>query len=194
VPARENLSACSVPDLGEVTIAKGNLRCMTRRIDHRTAFAWSAHWVYRALVDVDYLTERLRTFGDKNELVSHNATDDDVRFQVRQVVRADSIPPLARPLVGTELTINRSEVWRREDEGQYAGEVAAEVPGMPCSIVGSQWLRNLPEPQHSELLVQGSVHISIPLVGGKMEQLFVDEVGKLLTDEDKFTSEWLSRH
>lgn len=189
------MPVCSVPDMEGVTVAKGNLRGMARRIEHRTAFAWPAIRVYEALTNADYLTERLRTFGDRNELVEHTVTQDDVRIQVRQVVRASSIPPLARSLVGSDLTINRSEVWRRESEGRFAGEVAAEVPGMPCSITGSQWLREVPEKASaSEFLVLGSVRVGIPLVGGKMEGLFVDEVRTLLTDEDQFTSDWLSRH
>lgn len=168
---------------------------MARRVEHRTTFEWPAARVYEALTDVEYLTERLRTFGDQNELVEHTATPDDVRFQVRQVVHASSVPPLARTLVGSDLTINRSEVWRREGEGRFAGEVAAEVPGMPCSITGSQWLRDAPEEASaSELLVLGSVRVGLPLVGGKMESLFVDEVCTLLADEDRFTSDWLARH
>jgi hypothetical protein len=167
---------------------------MPRRVEHRTAFAWPADRVYEALTNVDYLTERLSTFGSRNELVEHAVTTDDVRIRVRQVVRASSVPPLARPLVGSDLTINRSEVWRRESEGRFAGEVAAEVPGMPCSITGSQWLRDVPgEASASEFLVVGSVRVGIPLVGGKMEGLFVDEVRTLLADEDRFTSDWLSR-
>jgi hypothetical protein len=134
-------------------------------------------------------------FGDRNELVEHAATRDDVRLKVRQVVRASSVPPLARTLVGSDLTIHRSEVWRREAKGRYAGEVAAEVPGMPCSITGSQWLRDVADTTSgSEFVVLGSVRVGIPLLGAKMESLFADEVGTLLSEEDRFTADWLSRH
>lgn len=168
---------------------------MAGRIEHRTAFAWPAARVYEALTDIEYLTERLRAFGAGNEVVEHTATHDDVRLQVRQLVQASSVPPLAKTLVGNDLTINRSEVWRREADGRYAGEVAAEVPGMPCTITGSQWLRDTPRNSSgSEFVVLGSVRVGIPLIGAKMEKLFVDEVGALLTKEDRFTTDWLSRH
>jgi hypothetical protein len=167
---------------------------MTRRIEHRTVFAWPASRVYEAYIDVDYLTDRLRTLGGRNELVEHAATPDGVRLRVRQVVHAESMPAVARTLVGSDLTINRSEVWRREQEGRYAGEVVAEVPGMPCSISGSQWLRDMPKhARESEFLIQGTVRVGIPLIGGKMEDLFVGEVRKLLTEEDQFTADWLTR-
>jgi hypothetical protein len=173
---------------------------MTRRIEHRSTYEWPAARVYEALIDVDFLKERLRVLSGNNELVDHAPTTDGVRFQVRQGVRAEAMPSLARTVAGGDMTINRSEVWRREQEGQYTGEVAAEIPGMPCLISGSLWLRDQVSPEQpqndrsSELVVEGSVRVSVPLIGGKLEDLVAEEVRKLLADEAQFTSDWLSRH
>jgi hypothetical protein len=189
----------SAPDFEGFTVAKGNLRCMTRRIEHRSTYEWPAARVYDALIDADYLKERLRVLSGNNELVDHAATTDGARFQVRQGVRAEAMPALARTVAGGDMVINRSEVWRREREGHYTGEVAAEVPGMPCLISGSLWLRDQvspekpPDDRSSELVVEGSVRVSVPLVGGKLENLVAEEVRNLLAEEARFTSDWLSR-
>lgn len=168
---------------------------MVGRIEHRTAFAWPAARVYEALTDIEYLTERLHSFGAGNKLVEHTATQDGLRLKVRQLVHASSVPPLAKTLVGSDLTINRGEVWRREAQGRYAGEVTAEVPGMPCTITGSQSIRDTPgSSPGSEFVVLGTVRVGIPLLGAKLEKLFVDEVGALLAKEDRFTTDWLARH
>ncbi|GAA2818828.1 DUF2505 domain-containing protein [Saccharopolyspora taberi] len=171
---------------------------MARRIEHRSTSEWPAARVYEALIDVDYLQQRLAEIGgQKTELVEHNATGDDVRFQVRQGVPAESLPPIARTVVGGDLMIDRSESWRCAEEGHYTGEIAAEISGAPCSITGSMWLRDLAEPAEgrvSEFVVDGTVKVNVPFVGGKLEDFVAEQVQKLLVAETKFTSDWLSRH
>jgi hypothetical protein len=164
---------------------------VARRIEYRGTFAWPAALVYSAFTDREYLEQRLRALSGDNELVEFAVTEDGARFQLRQGVRAEVIPSVARTVVGRGVTIHRSEVWRREDEGQYAGEVTAGVPAMPRSITASLRLRDLPA-SASEFLVEGTVQVSIPLLGGKLEDLFVSEVQKLLADEHRFTTDWLS--
>ena len=170
---------------------------MARRIEHRSTFEWPAARVYEALIDSEHLKARLRELGGSStELLEHSVSDEDVRFRMRQAVRAESLPTIARTVVGGDLMIDRSEVWRREEEGNYTGEVAAEIPGMPCPISGSMWLRDLAPPegtQVSEFVVDGSVRVSMPFVGGKLEDLVADHVQKLLADEARFTADWVAR-
>ena len=55
---------------------------MARRIEHRSTSEWAAAQVYAALVDVDFLIDRLNELGGASSaLVSHEETDDGVRFQ-----------------------------------------------------------------------------------------------------------------
>lgn len=171
---------------------------MARRIEHRSTSEWPAARVHEALIDEDYLRARLRELGGTHtELVEHRTTEDGVHFEIHQAVRAESLPSVVRTVVGGDLLIDRSESWRREEEGHYTGEVAAAIPGVPGWISGSMWLRDLPEPeadnQVSELVVDGTVRVNVPFLGGRVEDLVVDQIQKLLSDEDRFTSEWLSR-
>lgn len=170
---------------------------MARRIEHRSTSEWPAARVYEALIDIDYLTDRLAEIGGSNAaLLQHVATEDGARFQVRQGVHADALPSVARTVVGGDLKIDRSESWRQEEHGHYTGEIAAEIAGAPCSITGSMWLRDLTEPAGSavsEFVVSGSVRVNVPFLGGKLEDLIVEQVQKLLADEENFTTEWLAR-
>ncbi|WP_243790264.1 DUF2505 domain-containing protein [Saccharopolyspora gloriosae] len=169
---------------------------MARRIEHRSTSEWPASQVHAALIDLDYLRERLAELGGtRNELVKHTVDGDAVRFEVRQGVRTDSLPPVARTVVGAgDLVIDRSESWRREQDGHYTGEIAAEVAGVPCTITGSMWLRDQATgTDASEFLVDGEVRVNMPFVGGKLEDLVADQVQKLLAAEERFTTEWLAR-
>ncbi|WP_460960748.1 DUF2505 domain-containing protein [Parasphingorhabdus pacifica] len=175
---------------------------MARRIEHRSTSEWPASRVHGALIDIDYLRDRLRDLGgSKTELVEHTAGEDNVHYQLRQGVSAESLPSIARTVVGGDLMIDRSESWRREEDGHYTGEIAAEVAGAPCSITGSMWLRDLLSPigngetqQVSEFVVEGSIRVNVPFVGSKLEDLVADQVQKLLASEEQYTSEWLFRH
>ncbi|GAA0505487.1 hypothetical protein GCM10011581_32490 [Saccharopolyspora subtropica] len=170
---------------------------MARRIEHRSTSEWPAARVYEALIDIDYLTDRLAGLGGDNAaLVQHVATDDGTRFQLHHGVPADSLPALARTVVGGDLQIDRSESWRQAEDGSFAGEIAAEIAGAPCTITGSMWLRDISErtgPAVSEFVVSGNVRVNVPFVGGKLEDLVVDQVQKLLAAEEQFTTEWLAR-
>lgn len=173
---------------------------MARRIEHHSSSEWPAARAYEALADIDYLRERLRELGGGNtEIVKHDSTATGVRFAVRQGVRSDSLPTIVQHVAGGDLVIDRTESWRCADENHYTGEIAAQVAGVPCAITGSMWLRDLPADDDpaspvSELLVEASVRVSLPLVGGKIEDLAVDQLQKILAAEAQFTSDWLSQH
>ncbi|QIZ38432.1 DUF2505 domain-containing protein [Saccharopolyspora sp. ASAGF58] len=166
---------------------------MTRRIEYRSTYEWPAARVFAALTDSDCLRERLRVLGGDNELVEHEATATGARFRIRQGVRAGAIPSVARAVVGGDLSIDRSEVWRREAAGGYAAEVTAGALAVPQAITASQRLRDLPA-AGCEFVVEGDVKVGIPLLGGKLEDLFASEVHSLLAAEHEFTVDWLSRH
>ncbi|RRO13093.1 DUF2505 domain-containing protein [Saccharopolyspora rhizosphaerae] len=171
---------------------------MARRIEHRSTSERPAVEVYRALIDSEYLTARLEELGGSTAtLLQHVPTDAGARFQTRQGVPVDKLPSLARTVVGGDLLIDRSESWRREEEGHYTGEIAAEIAGAPCSITGSMWLRDLVDPTGpavSELVVEGTVKVNVPFVGSKAEDLVAEQVQKMLVEEDHFTAAWLAKH
>lgn len=172
---------------------------MALRIEHHSTSEWPAVRVYEALADIDYLRERLQELGGANtELVEHESTDSGLRFEVRQGVPVDTLPTAARTFIGGDLIIDRSESWRRAEENHYTGEIAAEMAGVPCTITGSMWLRGLldqdEEPKgRSEFLVDGHVRVNIPLLGGKLEGLVVDQLRQLLAAEVLFTADWLKQ-
>ncbi len=173
---------------------------MARRIEHRSTSEWPASRVHAALIDIDYLKQRLTELGGSNtELVEHSATDEGVRFQIRQGVRAEHLPAVARSVVGDDLMIDRSESWRREDAEHFTGEVAAAIPRVPGSVTGSMWLRDLPpaasgQAPVSEFVVEGSVRVNVPFVASKLEDLVADRIHKLLAEEARFTTDWLARN
>jgi hypothetical protein len=167
---------------------------MARRIDHRSRFRWDAKTVYTTLVDPAYLDARLAALGGQHAQLAERTVEPDGRATVklRHGVAGENLPPAVRTLLGGDLMIDRAETWRPLESGGYSGTVSVTIPAMPGEMGGTQRLSDAGT--GSELIVDGSVSIPIPFVGGKIEETVVGQITKLLDAEHAFTQDWLDQH
>jgi hypothetical protein len=167
---------------------------MARRIDHRTRSRWNAKTVYTTLVDPAYLNERLKVLGGKTaQLADHRVEPDGgATIKLRHGVAAESLPPAVRMILGGDLMIDRAETWRPDGSGGYAGTVSVTIASMPGELGGTQRLTD--SGTGSELVLDGSVSIPIPLVGGRIEETVVGQIASLLDSEHAFTEKWIDQH
>ncbi|WP_199441603.1 DUF2505 domain-containing protein [Umezawaea beigongshangensis] len=163
---------------------------MARRIEHLTTYPWTARDVFGALTSEDHVRDRLAALGGNGaELISFSGGNGETRFELKQGVSAEHLPPVARNVLGGDLVIQRTETWRADD---LAGAVEVTLGGVPGRLDGSSRLADTGE-RASAMTLSGQVRVSIPLVGGKVEGLIVEQVVELLDAEARFTSEWLAR-
>ncbi len=168
-----------------VTEGNGNLRVMPRPIHYRARSAHRAADVYAAMVSRDVLEARLAALGGKDAaLLEHSADADEAHYRLRHGLAADQLPPVARALLPNNLVIERSESWRRDGEGLYSGEVRVTMPGNPGQVNGGMTLAE--SGGGSELVIEGRVEISVPLIGGKIEEIVAAQVCQLLSVETDF--------
>jgi len=150
--------------------------------------------VYAAVVNADYLNQRLAALGGTNAaLFDYKQNGEATSYRLRHGVAAHDLPAAIRPLLGGDLKIDRVESWRAEPDGSYSGTVRVTIPGMPGDLTGAMKLNDV-SGGGSQVLVTGSVSIPIPLFGGKVEESVADQLGKLLDAEQKFTENWLREH
>jgi hypothetical protein len=83
------------------------------------------------------------------------------------------------------LTIRRIETWTNT-----GGSVQAVIDGAPGTITGTMRLE--PEPAGCVLGAELTAEVPLPLIGGKVERIITDNIGKLMDAEYQFTLEWLS--
>jgi hypothetical protein len=95
---------------------------------------------------------------------------------------------VARAVIRGDLVIERTESWAASG-GQYDGTIEASVPGTPASVRAVTSL--LDRAEGSELLLTGTVKVGVPIVGGKLESLIVEQLIDLLRAEGRFTQRWL---
>lgn len=181
---------------------------MARRIEHHSQYDYPAERVYKALTDEGCLRERLTQVGGRHaELVSFTSAGGRTKAVMHQSIDAEHLPSIVRRITPDGLTIERVETWNSplighssEDSGNghYGGTVEAAVRGFSGSIRGTTALCDGSDTAGSDtgsvLVLDGEVKVGIPLVGGRIEAVVVDHLGKLLTAEARFTDRWLDEH
>ena len=166
--------------------SNGNLPFMPSRFEHRATFAATADDVLSTLVDQAFLTARVRDIGGKSAaLLDHELAGDTAAFRLRQGVDAGRLPSAVRSILNGDLVVEREERWRGFES---AGR--ATIGGVPAQISSRGQLAG--RGGGSELLIRAEVKVSIPLLGGKIEKVVVEQVTKLLAAEAEYAEKWLS--
>jgi hypothetical protein len=159
---------------------------MSRRIEHRARYSQPVNVVYPVLVDPEYLRARLKEIGGREAaLLEHEAADGSAKYHIRHSLDARHLPSAVRAALGGDLTIDRVEQWRG-----HTGTAQVTVPKTPAKLTADLALTDSGD--GSELTMQGTVTVSIPLVGGKIEETIVRYVCELLDSERDFTERWLA--
>ncbi len=164
---------------------------MPRPIRYRTRSRYPADELYAAMIDRDQLQARLAELGGEGaELLELAADDAGARYRLRHGLASDQLPAVARTFMPDDLQIERTETWRHDGEGRYSGDVQVSIPGTPGKVGGTQRLSDVDG--GSELVIDGEVQVSVPLVGGKIEEIVAEQVVRLLAAENDFTQSWLA--
>jgi Protein of unknown function (DUF2505) len=114
-------------------------------------------------------------------------TPDGAGMEVRleEAHGADRIPAFAQRLVGHEIRFVQVETWG----SATAADLHVTIPGKPGEMTGAISLA-----QSGDDVVQQvdlAVKVSIPLVGGKVEDLIAGFVGKAFDAENTVGVKWV---
>jgi hypothetical protein len=164
---------------------------MGTRIEHRAEFAADVASTYAAVAGEAALRARLEQLGGHDAaLLSYEASDAGLRYQLRQGISADKLPQAVRTLHKGDLLVTRTQVWRPSG-AEYQGNASVEVGGVPGEIVARTAL--LADGAKTVLRTSGEVTVRIPLFGGKLESVIAEQVTKLLEREAEFSAKWLAQ-
>jgi hypothetical protein len=96
------------------------------------------------------------------------------------------LPGFARKIVGEEIHIVQSESWTDSSRG----EITVTVPGKPGEMTGTAIL--VADADGVTEKVDMKVLVNLPLIGGKVEGLIADMLGKALAAEHHVGRDWLA--
>jgi hypothetical protein len=158
---------------------------MASQLALRHQYPTSPEQMRDVLTDQRYLQAKLRAVGGpRAELASWQQDEHGMTAVLHQAVPGDAIPSFLRAMVPGDLMIRRTETWRG-----CRGSVEAVVDGAPGTITGVMDLE--PDAAGCVLGSQLTVEVPLPLIGGKVEKIVIDNIATLLNSEYQFTLTWL---
>jgi len=153
--------------------------------------------VFAKYSDRTFLDGRLRAAGGIDPqitelLVDGEGSDRTVRIVSRQSIPASVLPSVVSAIMPGDPVILRTENWRPVDGG-FLADFDVVIKNAPASLQGTMTLTAAPGAGSagSVVTIVGRATVPIPLFGGKIEGVIVDQVDKLLRFEEQYTQQQL---
>lgn len=143
------------------------------------------------LQDPAYVKAKYEALADrKTSLLQLEATADGHILKIEREVDAN-LPEIAKKVLGDTNHLIQTEVWRSNGNGGYDADVTIDSPGKPVKLHGTMHVTPDGE-ANATWKVDFTIKASVPLVGGKIEQIVAKETQDNLAKEYTFNKSWLA--
>lgn len=160
----------------------------TMRVTHQ--LAGDVETVFALVTDPDFLERKFTAGGAKDVTVTAEPTPDGgTRLVINRRVTLD-LPGFAAKFVQPTNTFVQTENWAPAADGRRVCTYEVEVQGVPSHIAGTVTLS--PDGGQTRQDIEAQMKVSIPLVGGRLEKVAVENGTKLLEKEADFTNRELA--
>jgi hypothetical protein len=157
-----------------------------KRVNHTLTYpATTVADVYAMLADPTYR----KAVGNYQRVTDFSCDITPVgggmEVRLEQAHGTDRIPSFAQRMVGSEIRFVQEESW----SSPSGADIHVTIPGKPGDMTGSTTLT-----QSGADVVQQidlAVKVSVPLIGGKLEDLVAGFVTKAFDAENKVGVKWL---
>lgn len=164
---------------------------MAKSLTHAAEFPYGAEEVFQTGISKDYIEAKAPALGHEDaELLELEDGPDGGRAGIRYSVESD-LPSWAKMLPARN-TVTESHSWPgRGSDGGRSYAFTATVANVPVVIRGSvRIVPTGPTSCRSEARVE--VKASLPLLGGKLEDLVAGDLHRTMDGEAEFMQRWLS--
>ena len=147
--------------------------------------------MYSAYGSEEYWRERLAAVGtDRDTLDDFAESAGTIRVTITQHIPDEDIPDAARKFLPGQLTIVRTSTYTGFDGQRFSGSARAEAAGGLGLISGEA--EGVGRDGVTEESVSGSVKVSVPLLGGRLEKMVVSHLDRLFEAEYRHLNRWVA--
>jgi hypothetical protein len=125
------------------------------------------------------------------EVVEQKKTKQGLRMVISRTVTVD-LPGFAKKVLKPTNTVVSTDEWADRGDGTYGGTFSAETKGAPLKVKGTTLIE--PDGDRTHYVVQTSIDVKVPLIGGKIADFSKGIVNKQMDDEFRLGDEWLASH
>ena len=173
---------------------------MPRSFDISADCEGNVEAVLQAYSKEDYWLARLAASGvDHAKLESlriggESGNDGTIDVVTLQVIDSHKLPALITQIHRGDLCIRREETWSPVSGGIAMATVGGSIVDAPANVSGSAELSPTAKSGGSRLECRITVHVRIPLIGGKLESFIGTRLADLVVAEQRFTTEWIANN
>jgi hypothetical protein len=157
------------------------------------SFAAPPERLWELLSDPDYIQDKgMRSAAAEVWPEVRTEGGETVIINRRRMVLPASFPGVLKKFTGDSLMLNETDRWLAVDgEGIRRGTFVLDFGGHPMAFRGDLVLR--PAAAGSEVVTDGTIKASVPLIGGKAESVAAHWIERFLRKEEEVAGDWLSR-
>lgn len=156
--------------------------------------------VYGAFSEADYWRARLAVSPvDVATLVSmrvggESADNGTIEVVTLQTMLSRNLPALVSQLHRGDLCVRREETWGPVTHGVATATIGGSILGAPVDLSGTAMLSRLEESRGARLNYRVTIHVRVPIIGGKLERIIGTQLAELVALEQRFTTHWITNN
>ena len=130
----------------------------------------------------------------RSDITSFTSDERGTDIVFVQVMPRSELPPIARTVIPVDMVITRTQHFDPYDHANNGatGTYSASVPHGPGRFGGRYFLTETDT--GSQLRLASVCKVYIPLVGGALEDLILNNIKYLFHAEEAFTADWIAEH
>ena len=136
---------------------------------------------YAAISSDRWAAGKADRLKDESKVVSREVGAGDAVTLVITRKLPDGIPGFLQKFLPADGRVTQTDSWSAAADGVRSGSWKADTPGSPVKVGGTMRLE--PHASGCRYVVEGEIKASIPLIGGKAEDVAVNMTKKLTASE-----------
>jgi hypothetical protein len=137
--------------------------------------------VFRVLTDESWAQRKDEALHDGSRVVRREETPGGGVTLVVSRELPNGVPGFLERFLPKDGRVTQTDAWGPAEGGTRSGTWSVDIPGAPARLGGT--MRLDPTPTGSRYVIDGTVEVKVPLIGGKAEGFIAGMVEKLATKE-----------
>ncbi|MGB3773409.1 MAG: DUF2505 domain-containing protein [Rhodococcus sp. (in: high G+C Gram-positive bacteria)] len=163
---------------------------MGRKFDFTEDFDVAPAQAHAALTDEALWAKRTEEVSDHASVEYTHRPDGGFDVVISEGVGASVLPGIVKKVIRGDLTITRKDSWGPLEGDRASGTLEGGSTGLPSKVRGTFQLA--PHGTGSRLTLTGTAEVKVPFVGGKIEGMVTDMIGKMVHSESKQARKYLA--
>lgn len=158
------------------------------RFEHTITYPAPLETVAAMLTDVEYTKGRFAAARVNAKVEAAPANPSSIIARIP--LDASLLPEPANRFVPADTVITLTETWGPLSGSTLSGTAEGDFPGLPIRMTSQS--QCVGENGVTQRTITGELTVSIPFMGGRIEQMIDRHLGSLVRQEEEFAAHWLT--